>query len=40
MRLASITLVIAVGIKIATTDLTCSIFHADYFYLNRVGQTI
>jgi hypothetical protein len=32
MRLSSITPVIAAGIKIATTDLTCSIFHAGNFY--------
>ena len=31
MRLYSTTRVIAAGIKIATTDLTCSIFHAGNF---------
>jgi hypothetical protein len=36
MRLNSITLVIAAGIKIATTDLTCSIIHADFFVLTSV----
>jgi hypothetical protein len=34
MRLYSTTLVIAAGIKIATTDLTCSNFHAGNFFAN------
>jgi len=34
MRLRSTTRVIAASIKIATTDLTCSIFHAGNFFAN------
>jgi hypothetical protein len=38
MRLNSITLVIAASIKIATTDLTCSIIHTDFSTYIGVGQ--
>jgi len=37
MRLSSITLVIAAGIKIATTDLTCLIIHVDNPSKHRRG---